>query len=71
MQTKEFCEAVHALLGDASFPSENIDTRSFLDAMAAWLRDTGGGSGFFEQPGADAISWKDLLLLIQAAAVYE
>jgi hypothetical protein len=71
MQTREFCDAVDALLEDASFPDENTDTRRFLEAMAAWLRDTKGGSGFFEQHADDAISWRDLLLLLQAAAEYE
>lgn len=67
----QFCDEIDALLNDSSFPSENTDTRRFLEAMAAWLRDTNGRSGFFEQPDENGISWRDLLKLIQAAGVYE
>jgi len=70
---QEFCISVKYLLEDEDFPSENISTRDFLEAMLAWLNDTSGGSSFFDNTNSDNthISWSNLLTLLRASAIYE
>ena len=69
--TLEFADALSTLLRDESFPSENADTRSFIEAMQAWLKDVDGKNSWFEDPNDDYITWSDLFELLQASATYE
>ena len=66
-----FCNELERLLNDDRFPLENNDTIRFLEAMHAWLKDTDGGSGYFEKSNCDGIMWADLIKLVKAACMYE
>lgn len=76
---REFCSSLQKLLKDPDFLDEsknpyeleNIKTRDFLEAMSAWLESTECGDGFFEDSTQDGISWRDLIKLIEASAIYE
>ncbi|WP_343565484.1 DUF7660 family protein [Kiloniella sp. b19] len=69
--SSEFAEALSTLLDDKSFPAENVDTRRFIEAMQAWLKDVEGNNNWFENPSDAHITWSDLYKLLQASAVYE
>ncbi|WP_157743506.1 DUF7660 family protein [Ochrobactrum quorumnocens] len=68
---QDFLGGLKILLADTSFPRENISTFDFVEAMHAWLVDVDGQNSFFEEPNDKYITWSDLFILIQAAAVYE
>ena len=69
---QEFCQSLTELLNDTEFPTENVSTRGFIEAMSAWLKDTSGGEHFFTcNEYAKSICWEDLLTLIRASAIYE
>ncbi|WP_170334038.1 DUF7660 family protein [Ruegeria arenilitoris] len=67
----DFADALSFLLDGESFPAENTDTRRFVEAMQAWLRDVEGNNNWFDKPSDDYITWSDLYKLLQAASVYE
>lgn len=68
---RDFCNALNILLRDPEFPEENLNTKSFVEAMQAWLLAFEGRNSLFDQPCEEYITWADLYKLLQAAAVYE
>jgi len=67
----DFLKGIKILLKDETFPEENINTTSFIEAMHAWLEAFDGRNNLFEEPNDKYITWSDLYKLLQAAAIYE
>jgi hypothetical protein len=68
---QDFCISLREITDRRDVPLENERTLDFLEAMTAWLDDTKGGAGFFENRQSDCISWSDLVKLIRASTMYE
>ena len=50
---------------------ENQDLPSYLEALAAWLSDSGGYYRNTDQPMPTAETWKTIATILYASKIYE